>query len=245
MKAIILVAGYATRLYPLTLNMPKALLAINKKPIIDYIVDGINTIPAVDEIFVVSNHKFADQFENWAKNAKSNVPIKVIDDGTTTEENRRGAIGDIQFVIEQESIDEEIVVIAGDNFFTYDLIDYYNYYREVDKDCVIVKENDDIEELKSFGVAQADEDGKVISLDEKPPEPKSNLAVYATYMYKKDTIPLFEEYLKSGNKPDAPGYFASWLCTKKDLYVYRMQGDCHDIGTPQAYEDVQKLFEDK
>ena len=242
MKAIILVAGYATRLYPLTLNMPKALLPIKKKPIIDYIVDELNTIPAVSEIFVVSNHKFAGHFETWAKNATSNTPIKVIDDGTTTEDNRRGAIGDIQFVIEQENIDEEIMVIAGDNFFTYSLIDYYNYYTEIDKDCVIVKENDNIEELKSFGVAQVDENGKVVSLEEKPAEPKSNLAVYATYIYKKETIPLFEKYLNAGNKPDAPGYFVSWLYTQKDVYVYRMQGECYDIGTPQSYEDIQKLF---
>ena len=130
MKAIILVAGYATRLYPLTINMPKALLPINKKPIIDYIVDEINTVDDIDEIYVVSNHKFADQFEKWAQNHKSVQKISVLDDGTETEETRRGAIGDILYTIDNYNIDDEVMIIAGDTFFTYKLKDYYNFYRQ-------------------------------------------------------------------------------------------------------------------
>lgn len=239
MKAIILVAGYATRLYPLTLNTPKALLPINNKPIIDYIVDELNTIEDIDEIYVVTNHKFADHFFAWAKDKKN---ICVLDDGTTTEENRRGAIGDICFTLEQGKIDDDVMIIAGDNFFTYKLEDYYQYFLQLDKDCVIVKELDNVEELKQLAVAVLDADNKVIDLVEKPAQPKSNTSVYATYIYKKETLPLFKTYIEEGNKADAPGYFVQWLYKVKDVYAYRMPGECYDIGTKKSYEAVQELF---
>lgn len=242
MKAIILVAGYATRLYPLTLNTPKALLPISGKPIIDYIVEELNTLDIVNEIFVVTNHKFAEDFNKWAKNHKSNQSISILDDGTTSEETRLGAIGDILFTIKQKNIEEEMIIIAGDNFFTYKLADYYKFYKKVDKDCVCVKEFDDIELLKQYGVALLDENQKLIGIEEKPKIPKSNTAVYATYIYKKDTVPLFEKYIEEGNKPDAPGYFLEWLYTKKEVYAYIFDGECYDIGTPKSYEEVCAEF---
>lgn len=243
MKAIILAAGYATRLYPLTLNMPKALLNINQKPIIDYIVDEINTVFEVDEIYVVTNHKFADHFEKWSCDCKSRANIFVIDDGTTTEENRRGAIGDILYTIKEKNIDDEIMVIAGDNFFTYKLKQYYDYYKLKDSDCVCVKVIDDKEALKQYGIALLDEKGKVIDIEEKPEKPKSNTVVYAAYMYKKDTIPLFEKYINEGNNPDAPGHFPEWLYKIRDVYAYTFSEECYDIGTPKSYKDVCDEFE--
>ncbi len=242
MKAIILAAGYATRLYPLTLNTPKALLPINGKPIIDYIVDEINTIEAVDEIYVVTNHKFAEHFTSWAKKVESNIVVSVLDDGTTTEENRRGAIGDISFVIEEKQIDDELMVIAGDNFFTYRLKDYYDYYIQKSADCVCVKQWPEKESLSQFGIALLDESGKVLDIEEKPKSPKSDMVVFATYMYRRETVPLFQQYLKEGNKPDAPGNFPAWLYRRQDVYAYIFQGDCYDIGTPESYAEVCKLF---
>lgn len=242
MKAIILVAGYATRLYPLTLDMPKALLPIHQKPIIDYIVEEINTIDAIDEIFVVTNHKFVNHFHKWAKGHHSKQSICILDDGTDTEQTRLGAIGDILFTIREKKIQDEIMVIAGDNFFTYHLKDYYDFYQKIGKDCVCVKEFYDKDLLRQFGVAQLDENKKLISLEEKPQNPKSNTAVYATYFYTKETIPLFEQYIAEGNKPDAPGYFVEWLYQRKDVYAYTFQGECYDIGTPKSYEEVCKEF---
>ena len=129
MKAIILAAGYATRLYPLTINKPKALLTINEKPIINYIVEQINTIDVVDEIYVVTNHKFIDSFANWQNEIESRAKITVLDDGTTSEQDRKGAIGDIAFVIQKMNINDELLVVAGDNFFTYPLKNYYDFYK--------------------------------------------------------------------------------------------------------------------
>lgn len=243
MKAIILAAGYATRLYPLTLHTPKALLPINQKAIIDYIVEELNTIQEIDAIYVVTNHRFADDFTTWAKTAPGKTPIEVIDDGTTDDTNKKGAVGDIGFVIEQKQIDDELLVIAGDNFFTYSLRDYVNYYREKGHDCVCVKKWSNREELKQFGVALLDADGKVLDIEEKPAQPKSDTAVFATYLYKQDTVPLFAEYLAAGNNPDAPGNFPAWLYRRKDVYAYTFSGECYDIGTPESYREVCRMYE--
>ena len=244
MKAIILAAGYATRLYPLTLHMPKALLPIGKKPIIDHIVEKMDTVEELDEIYVVSNDKFASHFEEWAKTAKSRVPITVLNDGTTDDSNKRGAIGDIAFVIEKAKINDDLMVIAGDNFFTYSLADYVRYFREKDRDCVCVKVWEEESQLSQFGIALLDEKGMVLDIEEKPAKPKSNTAVFAAYLYKKETVPLFAEYLAAGNKPDAPGNFPAWLYLRKEVYAYTFEGECYDIGTPDSYREVCEMFQD-
>ena len=136
-----------------------------------------------------------------------------------------------------------MLVIAGDNFFTYSLQDYVNYYREKGHDCVCVKKWSNREELKQFGVALLDADGKVLDIEEKPAQPKSDTAVFATYLYKQDTVPLFAEYLAAGNNPDAPGNFPAWLYRRKDVYAYTFSGECYDIGTPESYREVCRMYE--
>ncbi|MCI8630280.1 MAG: nucleotidyltransferase family protein [Firmicutes bacterium] len=243
MKAIILAAGYATRLYPLTINKPKALLTINEKPIINYIVEQINTIDVVDEIYVVTNHKFIDSFADWQNEIESRAKITVLDDGTTSEQDRKGAIGDIAFVIQKMNINDELLVVAGDNFFTYPLKNYYDFYKQKDKDCVCVKVWNDEKTLRNFGIALLDQNNKVLDIEEKPENPKSNTVVFAMYLYQKDTIPLFEKYLSQGNNPDAPGNFPAWLYKQKEVYAYTFKGECYDIGTPESYQEVQALFQ--
>ncbi len=244
MKAIILAAGYATRLYPLTLHKSKALLPINKKPIIDYIIEEMNHVDGLEEIYVVTNSRFYDQFLDWAKTSTSSVPICILDDGTTDDSNKRGAIGDISFVIDQKKIDDELMVIAGDNFFTYSLKDYVDFFHEKNRDCVCVKVWDDEASLSQFGIALLDEKGMVLDIEEKPQHPKSNTVVFAAYLYKKETVPLFETYLAEGNKRDAPGNFPAWLYRQKEVYAYTFSGECYDIGTPESYHEVCKIFED-
>ena len=246
MKAIMLVAGYATRLYPLTLNVPKALLPVGDKAILDYIVDEVVTIPEIDEIVVISNHKFYEHFVEW-KNAKDiGVKITVLDDNTTDDSNKLGAIGDMNFAIETCGIDDDIIVLAGDNLFNYKLKDGYDYFKNVDKDVIFTKEIDSIDDLRRMANVELDENGKVLSLVEKPQNPKSNIAAFATYIYKKETLPIIKKYLDEGNNPDAPGFFPAYLHKIKDVYAYKFEGECIDIGTPESYknvcENIDKFF---
>ena len=242
MKAIILVAGYATRLYPITENKPKSLLEINNKPILDYIVNEINEIEEITEIFVVSNNKFIHHFKDWLKNIESKIEITIINDGTNSVEDRLGAIGDIQLVIEQQNIKEDVIIIAGDNFFTYKLKAVYDFYVKNNKNCVVSKEYKDKSMLSSFAVATLDSNNVIIELEEKPQKPKSNICIYATYIYKKDTVKLVKKYLDEGNNKDAPGYFLAWVYNLKPTVAYRIQESCYDIGTKEVYEEVQNLF---
>ena len=244
MFALILAAGYATRLYPLTINTPKPLLKVGPKAMIDYIVDEIETIPDIDRIVVVTNHRFAGQFEDWAQErflaegSTSKLPIEIVDDGTTDDSNKLGAIGDIQYVIDKYKVDEDMMIIAGDNLFTYKLKSMYDFFMEHRKDTLVSIRVEDIEQLKKLAVATLDENNKVEYLAEKPQIPRSTVAIYATYMYLKETVPMIRQYLDEGNTPDAPGNFPSWLYKKKDVYVYRAPGNCIDIGTPENYKDV-------
>jgi glucose-1-phosphate thymidylyltransferase len=246
LKGIILAAGYATRLYPLTINQPKALLPVHGRPIIDYIVDEMNTLIDLDSIIVVSNRRFAGQFCAWAgkRRAESGkeLPLLVVDDGSSTEQDRLGAIGDIQFCVEQQNIDDELLVIAGDNLFTYRLRDAWRHYRLHSDDMVLAQAMPPEEDLHRYGIALLDDQGLIVDLEEKPVAPKTNIAVFATYFYRRDTVPLIRQYLQAGNPPDAPGSFPAWLYRRKPLRCYLFTGQCYDIGTPESYADVMTSF---
>ncbi|MBP3447927.1 MAG: nucleotidyltransferase family protein [Clostridia bacterium] len=242
MKAIVLSAGYATRLYPLTKDTPKGLLPIGNKSILDFITDQIETVPEIDEIFIISNHKFFPNFSEWAKVRKTHLKITVLDDGTTDDSNKLGAIGDIWFTIQNGNIDEDVLIVAGDNFFTFPLNDYLEFYRKKQCDTILVSELDRLEDLRRMGNAILDAEDKVIGMEEKPQEPKSNCAVFASYIYKQETLPLIKQYLEEGNNPDAPGFFPSWLYQRKPIYAYKFVGECYDIGTHESYREVCEKF---
>jgi len=241
MKAIILAAGYATRLYPLTENKSKALLSIGGKPIIGHIADSLMKIPEIDKIYVISNSRFYGDFVQW-KNENSLEIVEVLDDGTDSDENKLGAIGDIDFVIKNKNIDDDLFIIAGDSFFTFEIKGFYDYYLEKGEDCVCAEKLEDLNLLKRFAVASVDSDNRITDLVEKPQEPQSDLGVYASYIYTKDTVKLFEKYLAEGNKPDAPGFFLQWLYSKKTVYAYKIDGEFLDIGTPESYREAQERF---
>ncbi|MCL2618708.1 MAG: nucleotidyltransferase family protein [Defluviitaleaceae bacterium] len=242
MKGIVLAAGYATRLYPLTLDRPKALLEIAGKPIIDYIVEQMARIERISEIIVVTNHKFAAHFTQWQAGVDCGKPVRVLDDKTTSEETRLGAIGDIQFTIDTFGINEDVLIIAGDNFFTFDLGGFARYYDSLGKDCVVAKELDDTEQLRAFAVATLDADGRIQHLVEKPEQPQGSTAIFAAYIYTRETVARFALYLAQGNKPDAPGYFVQWLYTQAEVYAYRVDGEIYDIGTKQALDHVNAIM---
>lgn len=245
MKCILLCAGYATRLFPLTENFPKALLKVGGRPLLDYILDEVNTIEEVDSIYLVTNNKYAGHFSDWA-NEKSNVkPITVINDGTLTNDDRLGAIGDINYTIKQCGIDDDVLIIAGDNLFTFKLNSFVDFYKTKNSPCICVREEQDINLLKRVGVCQVNEDMKLIGFEEKPAEPKSKYAGYAEYIYPKNVIPMFEEYLNEGYSNDAPGNFIQYIYNKKPTYAYAFKGDCYDVGTHDALAEVNDIYKNK
>lgn len=242
MKSIILAAGYATRLYPLTKNRPKALLPIAGKAILDYIVDEIETIPEIDELIIISNSRFYHDFTNWKTGRSTRLNVTVLDDGTTDDSNKLGAIGDVSYAVDTLKIDDSLLVMAGDNIFTFRLKDYYDVFKRLNKDMILVKHIDNIEDLRRMANVILDDDNRVTDMIEKPQNPKSSIAAFASYIYTRETVPLIKKYLSEGNNPDAPGFFPSWLHKIKDVYAYKFEGECYDIGTPKSYEEVNEIF---
>ena len=242
MKCILLCAGYATRLFPLTKNFPKALLEVGKKPILDYILDEVNTIDEVDEIILVTNNRYYEHFKTWADSKNNKKKIEIINDNTTSNDDRLGAIGDIMYVMEKKNMDDDLLIICGDNLFTFSLKDVVDYYHKEKKSIVCVKEMNDINKIKNFAVAKVDENNKIIDLVEKPENPQSNIAVWATYIYPKEVLHYFNEYKMSGNNMDAPGHFPQYLYKKEDVYAYFFDGECYDVGTHETLKQVNELF---
>jgi glucose-1-phosphate thymidylyltransferase len=245
MKCILLVAGYATRLYPLTENMPKSLLEVAGKTILEHILDKVKGIESINEVILVSNDRFYIQFKEWTQQYSFNKKLTVLNDQTTSNENRLGAIADLKFAIDDLKIEDNLLVLAGDNLFDFSLEEFVGYFHKVQGDCITVNEIKDIEALKRTGVVEIDEDGIVTGFEEKPKVPKSNLAVPPFYIYQKATLPLIERYLNEGNNPDAPGNFVPWLMKKNKVYTYRFQGRRYDIGTHESYKIVNELFTSK
>lgn len=242
MKAIVLAAGYATRLYPLTENQPKPLLEVAGKTILDYIVEKIEKVNQIDEVIIVTNDKFAGHFERWVEAADYSKKLTVINDGTLTNDTRLGAIGDIQFVIEQLNVADDLMILAGDNLFDFELSDFAAYFKQVGTDCITAYREDDVAQLKRAGVIELDESARVLSFEEKPEQPRFNYCVPAFYLYKKESLPFIRQYLDEGHNPDAPGHFVPYLIEKKDVHAYLFPGQRYDIGNLESYERVQELF---
>lgn len=238
MQCILLAAGYATRLYPLTENMPKALLKLGDKTILEMVTDKIDEVKDVENIYIVTNEKFYKNFLGWSKTYSGPKTIKVLNDHTTDNDNRLGAIGDLKYVIDTEKVDDEILVMASDNIFDFSLNDFVSMYRETDKDMICAHVIENKEDLHSMGVIELEADGKVKSFEEKPQNPKTDLGVPPFYLYKKETISLIDKYLKEGNNPDAPGHFVPWLIEQNDVYAYVFDAVRIDIGTPESYYDA-------
>jgi len=243
-KAIILLAGYATRLYPLTKNMPKALLEVKGKTILDYIADELETIGEINEVVLITNERFYPNFQQWADDSAERHEKKytVVNDNTTDDTNKLGAVKDIWFVVDKLKIDEDIVVIAGDNLFTYDLKESFDIFMKHRKDLILAKRLDSLSDLRRMAVGIIDENNIITDMEEKPKEPKSDIAFFATYFYLRETLPLLTQYLNEGNPPDAPGFFPSWLYKRKPVMAHLFEGECYDIGTFESLEEVRTNF---
>jgi len=240
MKAIILAAGYATRLYPLTKNQPKPLLEVAGKSILDYIVEKIEQVDEVDEIIIVTNNKFASHFEEWTDKASYSKQLTVVNDQTLSNEDRLGAIGDIQYVIEQEGIQDDLMILAGDSLFEFALTDFAHYFDEAATD-VIAAYPEELKQRQRGGSVDINSEGVVVDFKEKSENP-GQYSVPAFYIFKGEGLPLLKKYLDEGNNPDAPGHFIPYLIKQKTVHAYVFDGYRYDIGTLDSYEKVQEIF---
>lgn len=244
MKAVILAAGYATRLYPLTKDFPKPLLPVGGKTILDHLMAKIVAVNCIDEIFIITNHRFQGYFAAWAKQAKVLTPIVVVDDQTVSNNDRLGALADLQFVIDQAHLDDDLLVLAADNLFDFEITEMVAFYNKVGTDIITAYEVNDIPALQRTGVVLLDDQSRVLEFEEKPEHPRSNLAVPPFYIFKKVTvIHGVKQYLAAGNNPDAPGNFIPWLIQRELVHAYCFSGSRYDIGTLESYQAVQQLFE--
>ena len=241
MKALILAAGYATRLYPLTLDTPKPLLVINKIPMIERIIEKILEIKAIDEIFIISNDKFFEKFSKWLQNYRHKDLIILVNDGTKSDESKLGAVGDINFTLNQYNIKEDILVIGADNLFEFSLNDVYDSFIKKG-DTVILRDLGDLSLMSRYSVVDINKENKIISFVEKPNEPVSTLTSICVYFYKNDTLPLFKKYINEKRNPDAPGYFVQWLYKEKSVFGFIADGIWYDIGDIKSLNEADELY---
>ncbi|MBP5342928.1 NTP transferase domain-containing protein [bacterium] len=240
MKCLILAAGYATRLYPLTENFPKPLLKVKNKTIIDWLIDDIETSKKVDEYIVISNHKYYNHFYDWSKT--KNINVCVIDDMTMTNEERLGAVLDIKYAIDKLNLDDDLLIIAGDNLLDFSLNSFIDYSINKATSCVMRYYEKDIDKLIKCGVVTIDDSDRVLRMTEKSLTPETHWCTPPFYYYLKEDIKLINEAIKDGCNTDAPGSFISWLCKNRTIHAMEMPGNRYDIGNLESYEKVQKIY---
>ena len=240
MKCLILAAGYATRLYPLTENFPKPLLKVADKPILDWLIDDIDGAGVVDEYVVISNHKFVSHFKDWAKGKSQKVT--VVDDGTSTNETRLGAVCDIQYAIDTLKIDDDILVIAGDNVLDFSLQRFVRYACDKGTACVMRFYEQDEKKLLKCGVLTVADDDLVIRMTEKSPSPETHWVCPPFYFYRREDARLVRKAIDEGCGTDAPGSFIAWLCARTSVFAMEMPGKRYDIGNLASYEQVQRDY---
>jgi len=245
MKLIILAAGYATRLYPLTLNQPKPLLPVAGKPMLEHVIDNISTIRALDNAYIVTNAKFASHFEKWAESyhrPNLHFSFTIVNDQSTNEENRLGAIGDMHLVLKKHEIDDDIIVIGGDNLFSHDLSGFGDYCEKKKAPVTGVYDVGDLEQIKKYNSIDIDDDHRIEFFEEKPQVPKSTLTGIALYYYPASVLPLIHQYISEGNNPDQPGRLVQWLYPRVPFYVWKVPGLWYDVGSIETLEEANRVF---
>lgn len=240
MKCLFLAAGYATRLYPLTENFPKPLLKVGDKTILDHLIDDLDKSGMIDEYAVISNHKFAHHFEEWVKTKP--MKMEVVDDGTSTNETRLGAVRDIEFAIEKLGYDDDMLVIAGDNVLDFSLCEFVKYIGEKKTSCIMRYYEAEKSKLSKSGVVEIDENDLVLNMQEKPAEPASNWCTPPFYFYTKDDAKKIARAIEEGCGVDAPGSFISWLCKNSEVHAMKMPGNRYDVGNLESYNRINEQF---
>jgi glucose-1-phosphate thymidylyltransferase len=244
MKALILAAGYATRLYPLTLTQPKALLPVAGRPMIEFVMDNLHPIGGIDLVYVVTNAKFADQFQRWSENYGSRHPVAftIINDGSTDDANKLGAIGDLHLVLQREKVDEDLIVVAADNLFSEPLTGFGEVCRARNSPVIALYDVGNLELARKYSNVTLDADGRILSFIEKPAQPASTLTGIALYYYPRQSLPLIHQYVVEGNNPDQPGRLVQWMCQRVPFYTWQLPGLWFDIGSRETLEEANRIF---
>jgi glucose-1-phosphate thymidylyltransferase len=245
MKLIILAAGYATRLYPLTLDKPKPLLEVAGKPMLEHVVHHLSTIDGIDHAYIVTNEKFVKHFEEWAANyGRSHLrfPFTIVNDHSTDDSNKLGAIGDMHLVMTKHEIDDDVIVVGGDNLFSHDLADFGEYCRLKNSPVTAVYDVGDLEQIKKYNAIDIDEDDRITFFEEKPAQPKSTLTGIALYFYPRIALPLIQQYIAEGNNPDQPGRLVQWMYPRVPFYTWKIPGLWYDVGSIETLEEANRVF---
>jgi len=245
MKVLILAAGYATRLYPLTLTQPKPLLPVAGKPMIEYVLDNIAPIGEIDRVYVVTNDKFAAQFQTWSEHynaTKSKLAFTIVNDHSTDDGNKLGAIGDLHLVMKQEKVDDDLLIVAGDNLFSQSLEGFGAVCRQKKAPVLAVYDVGSLEEIKKYNSITLDETGKITFFEEKPKTPTSTLTGIALYYYPKSVLPMIHQYIAEKNNPDQPGRLVQWMYQRTPVYTWRVPGIWFDIGSKESLEEANRIF---
>ena len=240
MKCLILAAGYATRLYPLTENFPKPLLEVGGKTILDWLVDDIDSAGLVDEYVVISNHKFAHHFDKWA--ATKTMKVTVVDDGTSSNETRLGAVKDIQFAIDKLGLGDDMLVIAGDNVLDFSLTKFVRYAKEKNTSCIMRYFEPEEKKLVKCGVVEINDADRILSMEEKPAAPKSHWCCPPFYYYTRQDAKLVAKGIESGCGTDAPGSYIAWLCRQTTVHAMEMPGKRFDVGNLESYNKIKEEY---
>ncbi len=246
MKNIVIAAGYATRLGELTKNFPKPLLKIGDSTILGRMLDDIDTIPEIDEHIIVTNHRFASIFEDWAKEQRYTKKITVIDDGTSTNETRLGAVRDLQYAIEKAGVNDDMLVVAADNLLFFSFKGFVDFAKDKGTPCIMCHKQPVSEKLQRTGVVVLDENNKVLNMEEKPQEPKSTWAVPPFYIYKKENIDMIMHAIENGCGFDAPGNLAHYMVDNVTMHAWPMAGTGEnlrfDIGSLDTYKEACEKY---
>jgi glucose-1-phosphate thymidylyltransferase len=240
MTCVVLAAGYATRLYPLTENFPKALLDVKGRPILSWLIDDILSTGMVDEYIVVSNGRYADHFRAWAANTP--CPVTVLDNGTLTNETRLGAVRDLWFAVERMDRPDDILAIAGDNLLNFSLAGFIGYAREKRTSCVMRYKEEDIGKLRKGGVISVDTDDRITDMHEKPEQPASHWLAPPFYILTQTDARRLPQAVADGCGTDAPGSYIAWLCRRASVHAMLMPGNRYDIGDLHSYERVKSTW---
>jgi len=242
MKALILAGGYAKRLWPVTKNMPKQLLPVAGKPIIEYPIENIELTKGIKEVIISVNAYFESNFREWFTKYQFRKKTTLVIEKTYSEEEKLGSIGALNYLINELKINDDILIVGGDNIFDFSLRKFINYYREKKKSVVALYNIRDKSKIKAmYGIAETDKNNKIIGFEEKPKKPKTSLVNTACYILSKNDIKLIPQYIEEGNNRDALGYLLKWLIKKRPLYGFTFDSQWFDIGSFDAY-DAANLY---